>query len=358
MSRYTRRLATSALAALLLLTPFASGRAEQAIDHGHSHSPHREAHLALMNSPPKATTHWFRFFGDEDVSSTIERLAEVGDARFERLCGQLDACDRVKRPIDIWVAEDAELFAKVFPEPNPMSEWAAGVAFLNANRIVLRAHGTAMFSLVETFDHELAHIIHHAFTKDGPPLPRWFAEGLAVWQAGESVVERLDAAVRAAATDDLITFEELTRHFPNDGDAVKVAYAQSSLFVKRLVRRHGPAPVVGILHDIARGVPFDTAFETRLGGPPAPLFETLSDELESASNPFIFLYDGNFLWGLTTVLFVAVAWWRLRDRRRQMQRLADAESARIAAEDMAVYEAIEEDAGRRREIKSDPTLLN
>ncbi len=358
MSRTTRRLAVSALAALLCVSPFSDGRADQATETPSAMSPHREAHIALMNSPPKATTAWFRFFGDDDTADTIARLAEVGDARFERLCGQLDACNRVKRPIDIWVAEDAQHFAAVFPEPSPMSEWAAGVAFLDANRVVLRAHGTAMFSLVETFDHELAHIVHHAFVKDGPPLPRWFAEGLAVWQAGENVVERLDSAVRAAATDDLITFEELTRRFPNEGDAVKVAYAQSSLFVKRLVRRHGPAPVVAILHDVASGIPFDTAFENRLGGPPAPLFEQLSDELESASNPFVFLYDGNFLWGLNTVVFVAIAWWRLRDRRRQMQRLADAESARIAAEDMAIYEAIEEEAGRRREIKSDPTILN
>jgi hypothetical protein len=321
-------------------------------------SDHRAEHLALMASPPVRTTTTFRFFGDEAVEDRIVRLAEIAEDRFTRLCSQLDACALVRRPIDVWIAEDAELFASVFPEPNPMSEWAAGVAFLDANRIVLRAHGTALFSLMETFDHELAHLIHHAFVRDGPPLPRWFAEGLAVWQAGESVVERLDAAVRAAATDDLIAFDDLSRRFPNDGEAVKVAYAQSSLFVKRLVRRHGPGPVVAILHDVRRGVPFDAAFINHLGAPPGDLFDALSEDLESASNPFVFLYDGNFLWGFTTVLFVAVAWWRLRDRKRQMARLAEAEASRIAAEDMALYEAIEARAGRSREIKSDPSLLN
>jgi hypothetical protein len=50
----------------------------------------------------------------------------------------------------------------------------------------------------------------------------------------------------------------------------------------------------------------------------------------------MFLSDGNFMWGLMTLLFVFVAWWRMRDRKRQMERLAATEDQRIADEDMAL----------------------
>lgn len=337
----------------------------------HAHEPRpiqpvKPEHAELMKLEPHVTTAHFRFFGLPDVHSTLEKLAAVAEDRFQHLCRPIGACERLKKPIDIWVADDAESFAAAFPDENPMSEWAAGVAFLKAQRVVLRAHGTALFSLMETFDHELAHILHHTFVSDHPgrALPRWYAEGLAIWQAGESVIDRLDAAVKAAASGKLLTFEELTQRFPNEGSRVAVGYAQSALFVRRLVKHHGVQPVVSLLHDVSTGEPFDAAFERRFGSPPGVLFEELSDALEEASNPFVFLYDGNFLWGATTVLFLFVAWMKVRDRKRQLQRLAESEADRIANEDIALYLEREERerlaAQRRAETpdKPDPNLLN
>jgi hypothetical protein len=360
------------LAALLAVTlplALATGPALADVPHEPPTSHARRtnpAHAELLAQPPHVTTQHFRFFGEDDVHSTLTKLAEVAEARFQHLCTPISACNRITRPIDIWVADDAHAFAAVFPEPSPMSEWAAGVAFLGAQRIVLRAHGTALFSLMETFDHELAHVLHHSFVRDRP-LPRWYAEGLAIWQAGESLVERLDSAMRAAASGKLLTFDDLTAAFPNDGTKVGVAYAQSALFVRRLVRHHGVTPVVSLLQDVADGQAFDAAFETRFGSPPAILFEELSDALEEASSPFVFLSDGNFLWGAMTLLFLVVAWLKLRDRKRQMQRLAETESDRIANEDLALYLEREEArlaAARsipqesKADSKVDPTLLN
>lgn len=304
---------------------------------------------------PHRTTEHFRFFGDEDVHAILERLAGLAEERFERMCTPIGACDRVTRPIDIWVAEDAEGFAAGFPEPNPMSEWASGVTFLAQQRVILRAHGSALLTLNETFDHELAHVLAHTYSHEGGrPLPRWFHEGLAIWLSGEGVLTRLETALKAATSGHLLEYEALSRTFPNQGKNVEIAYAQSALFVKRLVREGGPHAVVGLLDDTARGVEFDAAFQARLGTTPSALFETVQDDLETSSSPFLFLYDGNFLWGLMTLLFLFIAWWRIRDRKRQMARLADSEDQRIAAEDMELLaartraaESIErDDAGR------------
>ncbi len=313
------------LAALALVLLFGSGAAAR----------------DLSAATPYRTTEHFRFFGDADVHATLDRLAGVAEERLQRMCRPIAACDRLDRPIDIWVAEDADAFARGFPEPNPMSEWAAGVTFLREQRVILRAHGTAVLTLMETFDHELAHVLAHTYDHglahgSARSLPRWFHEGLAIWLAGESVLSRLQTALQAASSGQLLDYEELARGFPNQGKKVEIAYALSALFVKRMVHDAGPGAVVGLLHDAGAGVPFDAAFLQRVGVTPAEHFARLDDDLEASSSPFMFLSDGNFLWGLMTVLFIFVAWYKIRDRRRQMARLAASEDQRIAEEDMAL----------------------
>ena len=290
-----------------------------------------------VDATPYRTTQHFRFFGGDEVTSILDKLSEVAEDHFLRMCTPIGACDRVTRPIDIWVAEDAERFAAGFPEGNPMAEWAAGVTFLAQQRVILRAHGSALMTLMETFDHELAHVLAHTFTQgDGVSVPRWFHEGLAIWLSGEAIIQRLETALKAASSGHLLTYDELVNAFPNQGTRVEVGYAQAALFVKRMVAEQGPAAVIGLLQDTGRGIDFTTAFETRFHAPAADLFDRMGDDLEKSSSPFLFLYDGNFLWGLMTVLFVAVAWLRLKDRKRLMARIADTEDQRIADEDMAL----------------------
>lgn len=291
------------------------------------------------NAAPYRTTEHFRFFGDDDVEGTLDRLADGAEERFQRLCAPIGACDRLTRPIDVWVAADAERFAAAFPDDNPMSEWAAGVTFLQAQRIVLRRHGTAVFTLQETFDHEVAHVLAHTFSTSGHlrALPRWFSEGLAIWQAGEALAGRLDEAIRATATGHLLTFEELDQDFPNEGSRVGVAYAQSALFVQKLAREAGPQALAALLHDVGQGRPFSTSFLERFGATPEELFGRATEDLERSTTPFTLFADGNLLWALITLLFIFVAWWRLRDRKAQMARLADDEDQRIAEEDLALF---------------------
>ena len=145
----------------------------------------------------------FRFHLTHGTAGATRRLAEVAESRYQALCAPIGACDVVTDPIDVWLAEDAEAFASAFPDGSPMSEWAVGVTFVGKNRVVLRAHGSALFSLLETFDHELSHVLLHGMAAR-EKLPRWFSEGVAIWQAGEGVLDRLVDAQRATLTANLI----------------------------------------------------------------------------------------------------------------------------------------------------------
>lgn len=312
------------------------------------------AHRAMIDGAvPHRTTAHFRFFGDASVHGTLERLAETAESRLSWMCNQLRSCDRLVPPIDVWVAEDAQTFARAFPGETPMSEWAAGVAFLKEQRIVLRAHGTAVFTLRETFEHELAHVLTHSFTPDGVRWPRWFSEGLAIWLSGESMVERMNSAMKAAAWDNLLPPEELTAAFPLEGSRVETAYAQSAFAARWAARQAGTAGLVALLHDVAGGASFDAAFHRHVGVTPHEAIAKGTERIEDSVSFFYHFWDGNLIWGLVTLLFIVVAWWRIKERRAQLARLDEAESARVAEEDAALLDAWQ----RTREAPPEPRLI-
>jgi hypothetical protein len=324
-----------------------------------------EDELALVRaSTPVLTTSHFRFFGTEDVHGTLSRLAEGAEPKFSLMCNRLRVCDKLGAPIDVWVAEDAFTFAEAFPEPSPMSEWAAGVTFLDAQRIVLRAHGTAVFTLQETFDHELAHVLTHVFSREGHAhggglthWPRWFAEGLAIWLSGEALGERLDQALRAAGTGSLLEPEAVVGAFPIDGSGVSTAYAQAALAVRWLIRERGGEAVLSTLERLAGAPDFDAAFEASFGVTPAESVERGSESVDTGASFFYLFWDGQLIWGLATVLFLLAAWWRLRERRAQMAALGAVEAAAVSAEDAALAAAWQDaeheaEAPRRTELQA------
>lgn len=277
--------------------------------------------LAVATPPPgvvlRAETAHFRVYGGDAVATAAERLAPEAETRLAGVCQRLGACDVLEGKVDVYIAEDPEAFAANLPSGSPMAEWAAGVAFPAERRVVLRAHGSALFTFLQTFDHELAHVLLHAVA-GGNPYPRWVTEGLAIWASGEGLLERLTTANRAAILGNLLPFSELDRHFPRQGPKVEIAYAQSALFVHTLVGRFGGGALPQVLREVGQGIPFDQAFADRFGGDPDSLGDLWSRDLERDSSPVMLFHDGSAFWVLMTLLFVYVAMRQARERRRQM----------------------------------------
>lgn len=285
---------------------------------------------------PLVTTTHFRFHSVDGTENGTRRLAASAEARYRVLCAMLDACDLdpdllgPERPIEVWLADDAQTFAAVFPDGSPMGEWAIGVAFPSQRRMVLRAHGTALFSLAETFDHELSHILLHAAV-GARPVPRWFTEGVAIWQAGEAVLERLTAARRAALTQNLIPLDDLTRGFPAQGAALELAYAQSALFVHWLEREFGAGAIPSLARSMRDGAEFEPAFRAAFGAPVQTLEGLWREGLEASSPALTLIADPEFLWGLTSLLFLWAAGTRMWRRRRELAAMSDGEAPSMPA---------------------------
>ncbi|MCB9728193.1 MAG: hypothetical protein H6744_09875 [Deltaproteobacteria bacterium] len=294
--------------------------------------------VRAADAPPEvlvATPH-FRFHRVPGTENATRRLAASAEARYRVLCSMLDACDLDPRllgpdaPVEVWLADDAERFAAVFPAGSAMGEWAVGVAFPPERRMVLRAHGSALFSLAETFDHELSHILLHAAV-GAQPVPRWFTEGVAIWQAGEDVLDRLVPARRAALTRSLIPLEDLSRGFPAQGAPLELAYAQSALFVHWLEREYGATALPRLARAMREGAPFEQAFDRAFGAPVATLEGQWLEGMEQNSPAIGLIADPEFLWGLTALLFLWAAALRMLRRRRALAAMSEDEARTIPA---------------------------
>lgn len=291
---------------------------------------------APVPSSPRVETPHFRIYGPDTVARSIARVAEDAERRFGRVCRMIDACDALAgEKIDVYVAEDPEAFAQAFPHGSPLAEWAVGVAFPAERRMVLRAHGSQYFSLLETFDHEISHVLVHA-RAGGRRLPRWFLEGVAIWQEGEALMNRFEQAQRAALTSSLIPFDELDRGFPPSGPLVGLAYAQSALFVRWLVGRSGAGTVTLLIAKVREGVSFEGAFHEVYQEPFVDLAAEWKATLEASASPLVLLRDGNILWIAMALLFVWVAMVKMRDRRAAIEMMGEDEAVEEAWDDLQI----------------------
>ena len=97
----------------------------------------------------------------------------------------------------------------------------------------------------------------------GRAVPAWLNEGLA------TVLEpagSLEAELALLSTDKRPALPHLHAGFINlsTRDA-ELAYASSARATRRLIEQRGLATLVLLLEDLGRGVPFDRAFQQRIG---------------------------------------------------------------------------------------------
>lgn len=277
------------------------------------------------------STEHFRFHQVDGTTQNTKRIAAQAESRYVVLCSALGVCDIAGQvPIDVWLAPDAKEFASAFPGASPMAEWAVGVAFVQEGRIVLRSHGSALFSLDETFDHELSHVLLYRGASPGH-VPRWFSEGVAIWQAGELVLDRMLSAQQAALTDRLVPLAELSKRFPVQGPAVALAYAEAALFLRWAIGRAGPELVPSLVRQLRGGVAFEPAFEALAGVPLEEAELEWRETLGGQGLMFVVLTDQNVMWTLLTLLFLLTARIQILRKRRRFAEMAVEEAAVQAA---------------------------
>jgi len=186
---------------------------------------------------------------------TARYLAEHADGRVEEVSGRLGFY--LKERVRVIVAADLPSFQHVQPAGATVPGWAAGVAWPGHNLIVLRKNTGA--DIVQTFEHELCHILlGQAFGPDHR-VPRWLEEGLALMIAGQWSLQRMSTMSMAVLTGRVLPMDALTRGFPADAGQAEVAYCQSFYFIAFLKNRFGEADFRAFLREYSAGRDFEQA---------------------------------------------------------------------------------------------------
>ncbi len=167
-----------------------------------------------------------RVFYSEKNKKIAHRIAEICEERIPVLAGALGL--NAVAPFQIQVIPDLKPYQR--RAQNDLPTWGIAFAFMESQVMLVDAKraASAWNSLEKVIPHELSHLL--LAQRVAPvPMPLWFVEGLAQWQAGQwSVLEnwRLMNAVWSGKTPSL---GRIAAAFPaaemQARDAYRISYA-------------------------------------------------------------------------------------------------------------------------------------
>lgn len=118
-----------------------------------------------------------------------------------------------------------------------------------------RARERGAFNWQETLWHEIAHVVHLELTANR--IPRWFAEGLAVYEAtrarSEWNMNMEIAMIRALRNNELLPLREIDAGFTRRPEMVSLVYYQAAQAVEFITSRYGFDKVLALLPHFKQG---------------------------------------------------------------------------------------------------------
>jgi hypothetical protein len=262
------------------------------------------------------STRHFRFIYEPEDQSKAVFIKNIAEGEFRYVSYMLGLKnDQFPEPMKVYIAPDKKSMCMFSSNPDcTVEEWVAGFALPEKNSIVVSIRGNVVFQLEDTFIHELSHIMLEKAT-GGRFTPKWFSEGVAMYVAKEPLIERLDRVLTANVFKKLPPLSSLERSLPRHAPAVHLAYSQSLMFVRFLIKLKGRGSIMDLIGMTGNGIPFNTAFET--------IFKSDVSEIEKQylsslnRNPYIiYIVTGSgTLWILMTVLFI-LSFLKKRKRNR------------------------------------------
>jgi hypothetical protein len=264
--------------------------------------------------------------GQEKLAKAVASAAGPGRERMEADLGK-------PHPgvLEVRIADGPSDFQDAQPKGYSAPVWAAGIAYQSLDIMVLQARGGAgggPEALESTFLHELSHLLLHHAVGD-VHVPRWLAEGMAMYHANQWSFGRAAEITRAIAFGNFIRLEKLDWGFPDDGQGARLAYAESMEFFAFLMGRYGRAGMNRLISGLTEGKGMDAASEAAYGLTLAELEKqwTSRTRLFYAWIPLI--ASSTTLWFVITAIFLLAY---LRKRAESKRRLAE-----LAAEDRILY---------------------
>jgi len=251
----------------------------------------------------------------ESQEKLARNAAAAAEAAFAEISAFLGSRPAVR--ISLAIAPDAAAFRTMSGGRIP--DWGIGLASPGRRQILITspADSPARIDLAEIVTHEVAHVLL-GLTLDGPPLPRWFDEGHAMYHARQWRFVEGTRIVWALVAHTLIPLAELEGAFPYGRASAELAYTESYTAVEFLIRTGGVEAFRRLVRTAARHGDFEAA-----------LIEVYGWNLVTFEGAWREYLRGRYRWavlpgiftipGIFTLLFLLAY---LRKRHRARQKLA------------------------------------
>ena len=269
----------------------------------------------------------------ERAQHLIEPLFATWDAALPRIQREL-GIEGALPPIRIRVGVDPEEMRALAPIGAPPPSYAVGVAYPGLSLILLTMTAPETWQrpeLDQVLVHELSHLaMHDALLDDdgrAHDAPLWLVEGVAIYQARERSIERVQTLWEAAFRGGVIPLDDLDERFPNRPHSVSLAYAQSADFVAWLLRRSGPDKLGQMLGRMRRGQGFETAVSQTWSAGIGNLEIEWREDLSGRFGALPMFATGSIGWVAVGVL-VVLAWRRRKDKSSAIEKRWAEEDAR------------------------------
>jgi hypothetical protein len=272
---------------------------------------------------------WIRF---AYVPSAHERVAPlIRDAEEIRAKLTDELGQPVLDKVEVRIARTPEEMATLAPPEAPPPAYGAGVAYTELGLVLLTLSAPASnegVDLDEVFRHELTHVaLEDAVLHKH--VPRWFNEGLAIYEAGENPYMRTKTLIDATLSGTLLPLADIDRNFPGDNFKVNIAYAESSDFVRFLMRKSDRQRFQALVARIRDGQSFEQASADAYGSDLRKLEFQWKEELSKRYTYIPVLTGGSVVWVLVIAALVVGY---VKRRRRAKATLARWEKEEAAAD--------------------------
>ena len=215
--------------------------------------------------------------------------------------------------VQVFLASSAEEFESLTHGRIP--DWGRGCAFPGQRVIVLKAFEETLNSVRETIAHELSHVMLHQAVGE-QPIPRWFDEGVAMWQAKEWRLGQSIRMAEAVLFRRVIPLGEIEHVLSFDTSKAQLAYVESFLSTLFLLQTRGPDVVKKMITLMGKGAPFERALQRATGYAPAGFARAWEKYARRRYNIALVLIHGPYFWiGIAILFLLAYGMKRWRGRR-------------------------------------------
>lgn len=256
---------------------------------------------------------------DEDDERVAKRVAEICEERLDQLTAQLGLYN--VPPIEIEIVDDVRQYRRRLG--NDLPTWGVAFALMGQGKMVVDvARATrAWNSLEAVIPHEFSHLlIAHRVAMT--PLPIWFLEGLAQWQADEWSLVDSWQLMNAVWSNKAPKLWRIQNQYPVGEESARNAYRLSYLAFTRLFEER-TSDLPAFLDEVVRQGSFEEAFLSFFGEYPMSFYVRFHEKLESKYHSRLLVFQSGPLFSILAAAFLVLAIRYHIRKRRRLREMAD-----------------------------------